>query len=162
MWNGPNPVSAVERRKVPRRVYFTLREEELPLVLSKVPPAWRDLFTVDVRVEGGPAHPDRDAFVDFVRKGLWNVETAHHGHMPIIEVTGDSTARGTWSMSDDLLFPAGHPWAGALPRRCGYGHYDEEYRKEDGEWKIASMRLTRLAVWDEAEPGARRTEETSR
>ena len=123
---------------------------------------WRDLFTVDVRVEGGPAHPDRDAFVDFVRKGLWNVETAHHGHMPIIEVTGDSTARGTWSMSDDLLFPAGHPWAGALPRRCGYGHYDEEYRKEDGEWKIASMRLTRLVVWDEAVPGTRRPPMASR
>src|SRR5260370_8555366 len=44
-WTGPNPVSAVERRKVPRRIYVTLREEELPRVLPEGPPTWRDLFT---------------------------------------------------------------------------------------------------------------------
>src|SRR6266852_5100340 len=42
------PVSAVERRKVPRRVYVTLREEELPRVLAEVPSTWRDLFTVAI------------------------------------------------------------------------------------------------------------------
>ena len=35
------------------------------------------------------------------------------------------------------------------PRGRGYGfeglgHYEESYRKVDGEWKIASLRLTRL------------------
>lgn len=35
-WTGANPVSAVERRKVPRRTYVTLREEELPRVLAEV------------------------------------------------------------------------------------------------------------------------------
>lgn len=28
----------------------------------------------------------------------------------------------------------------------GYGHYEEEYRREDGEWKIAFLRLTRLKL----------------
>jgi len=119
---------------------------------------WRELFTDDVRVEGGPPHDSRDAFVDFVRRGLENVQ----GHTPIIEVTSESTARGTWAMSDDLLFPAGHPWAGTQPRRCGYGHYEEEYRRVDGDWKIASMRLTRLAEWDEGLPGTRRAPTGSR
>ena len=123
---------------------------------------WRELFTDDVRVEGGPPHDSRDAFVDFVRRGLENVQSAHQGHTPIIEVTSESTARGTWAMSDDLLFPAGHPWAGTQPRRCGYGHYEEEYRKVDGDWKIASMRLTRLAEWDEGLPGTRRAPTGSR
>jgi len=123
---------------------------------------WRDLFTDDVRVEGGPPHEGRDAFVDFVRTGLQDVQSAHQGHMPIIEVISETSARGIWAMSDDLLFPAGHPWAGKEPRRCGYGHYDEEYRRVDGEWKIASMRLTRLVVWDEAVPGTRRPPMASR
>lgn len=48
VWTGPNPVASVERRKVPRRAFVTLREEEIPLVLSKVPAARRDLFTVAV------------------------------------------------------------------------------------------------------------------
>jgi hypothetical protein len=117
---------------------------------------WRELFTEDARVEGGPPHDDRDAFVEFVRKGLDGVQSAHQGHTPIIEVTSPTTAHGTWAMSDDLLFPVGHPWSGSEPRRRGYGHYDEEYRRVDGEWKIASMRLTRIVEWVEAAPGTRR------
>jgi len=146
---------AIEAIKQLKARYFLLMD-------TKRWDEWRDLFTVDVRVEGGPAHNDRDAFVDFVRQGLDGVQSAHQGHMPIIEVTSETTARGTWAMSDDLLFPAGHPWSGTLPRRCGYGHYEEEYRREEGAWRIAAMRLTRLAVWDEAIPGSRRAPRGSR
>jgi hypothetical protein len=28
----------------------------------------------------------------------------------------------------------------------GYGHYHETYRKEAGQWKIATLHLTRLRV----------------
>ena len=28
----------------------------------------------------------------------------------------------------------------------GYGHYREEYKREDGEWRIARTRLERLRV----------------
>jgi hypothetical protein len=28
----------------------------------------------------------------------------------------------------------------------GYGHYHEEYVREDGEWKIARLELSRLRV----------------
>lgn len=35
-WVGENPVSATERRKVPRRVYITLTPEQLAAILREV------------------------------------------------------------------------------------------------------------------------------
>ena len=43
-WVGENPVASTERRKVPKRVYATLRAEEVPLLLAEVPSEWRSLF----------------------------------------------------------------------------------------------------------------------
>ncbi len=48
VWIGPNPVDEVEAPKIPRRVYVTLRAEEVPLVLENTPNAWRDLFATAV------------------------------------------------------------------------------------------------------------------
>ena len=136
---------AIESIKQLKAQYFLLMD-------TKQWEAWRELFTDDVRILGGPDHEGRDAFVAFVRRYLEGARTAHHGHTPIIELTGGSTARGTWAMSDDVLFPPGHPWSGPNPRRRGYGHYEEEYLCVDGEWKIASMRLSRLFMWEEPQP----------
>ena len=62
----------------------------------------------------------------------------HHGHMPEIEVLGDNSARGTWAMDDIVELPG-------LSLR-GWGHYHEQYRKEDGQWRICRIRLTRLRL----------------
>src|SRR5438105_7407747 len=43
-WVGENPVASTERRKVAKRVYATLRAEEVPLLLAEIPTAWRPLF----------------------------------------------------------------------------------------------------------------------
>src|SRR5438132_10602973 len=43
-WVGENPVASTERRKVAKRVYATLRAEEVPLLLAEVPADWRALF----------------------------------------------------------------------------------------------------------------------
>jgi hypothetical protein len=112
---------------------------------------WRGLFTDDLRVEGTKQPPDgsRDAFVDGVRDALTGVQTCHQGHTPIIELTSERTARGVWAMFDELRFPDGHPWSEGYPRRLGYGHYEEEYRKEAGSWRISFLRLARLWVWRE-------------
>jgi hypothetical protein len=115
--------------------------------------AWGELFTEDVRVEGTKQAPDatRATFVEGVSKALEGVNTCHQGHTPIIELTSSSTARGVWSMFDDLRFPEGHPWSEGYLRRVGYGHYEEDYRKDDGVWRISFMRLSRLWVWREAD-----------
>jgi hypothetical protein len=116
---------------------------------------WRELFTEDFTVGGAAVHQaGRDAFVDFVRRHLENVSSFHQGSMPVIEILGETSARARWSMSDDLRLPAGHPWSGAQPiRRLGYGHYDEEYRREGGRWKISRMELSRLRVWSVPDEG---------
>ena len=43
-WVGENPVASTERRKVAKRVYATLRAEEVPLLLAEVPADWCPLF----------------------------------------------------------------------------------------------------------------------
>jgi integrase len=43
-WVGENPVASTERRKVARRIYATLRAEEVPLLLAEVPAEWLPLF----------------------------------------------------------------------------------------------------------------------
>src|SRR5213082_286859 len=43
-WVGENPVASTERRRVAKRVYATLRAEEVPLLLAEIPADWRPLF----------------------------------------------------------------------------------------------------------------------
>lgn len=84
-----------------------------------------------------------DAFVERVATNIGPLITTHHGHQSEIDVTGDSEASGIWPMEDVLVWPKdGY-------RLRGTGHYWETYRKIDGEWKIASMKLTRLYVYVE-------------
>jgi hypothetical protein len=78
----------------------------------------------------------------YVRGHVDPVTTVHHGHMPEIEITSATTASGIWSMEDMLRWPEGSP----ISSIHGYGHYHETYEKIDGEWRIASCRLTRLRV----------------
>lgn len=103
--------------------------------------AMRQVFTDDVVIDTSEAGGERvagaDAFMEFLREALADAVTVHHGHMPIIEVTSDDTATGTWAMSDIVIFPGGM-------RLDGHGHYHETYEKVAGGWRIASSRLTRL------------------
>ena len=70
------------------------------------------------------------------------VTTVHHGHNPVIELTSDTTARGTWAMEDRLWWSEG----GREEWLHGFGHYHEEYRREDGRWLISRRQLTRVRV----------------
>ncbi len=85
-----------------------------------------------------------EAIVASVSEALEGTRTVHHGHMPEIEMTGPDTARGTWAMFDYVEWPA--PAAGARVGIRGYGHYHEEYVREDGAWRISRSRLERLRV----------------
>jgi hypothetical protein len=94
--------------------------------------------------EGDVDERGRDAVVRSVSGVLEGVRTVHHGHMPEIEITGRDTAHGTWAMFDYVEFPSDP--TGARSGLRGYGHYTEDYVREDGEWRIASLRLSRLRV----------------
>jgi len=77
-----------------------------------------------------------------VRGFVGDVVTVHHGHMPEIEITSPTTARGIWAMEDMLRWPAGAP----MREMHGYGHYHETYEKVDGRWRIKTIQLSRLRV----------------
>jgi hypothetical protein len=115
---------------------------------------WDDLrlqFVDDCVFDGTSSpFPDADAFVASLSTAHAETRTVHHGHMPEIVLTGATTARGIWSMVDYVAWPGDAPYQVAdspgMWGVMGYGYYQEEYRKEDGLWKISLLRLTRLRV----------------
>jgi hypothetical protein len=109
----------------------------------------RGLFTDDARFDNlVVACPDADTFVRAVAERHATTTTVHHGHLPEIELTGPMTARGRWPFFDYLEWPTGeHPPEFPQHRGFrGYGHYEEEYRKDGDDWKISFMRITRVRV----------------
>ncbi|PWI10449.1 nuclear transport factor 2 family protein [Streptomyces sp. NWU339] len=106
-------------------------------------PELRSLFTDDAVFEIGEsssAPRTTEEFVTSVGRHLGEAMSVHHGHMPEIEIVDAGTAHGIWSMFD-VVEPS--PSSG-YPVLTGYGHYTEDYRKVDGQWRIARLRLTRL------------------
>jgi hypothetical protein len=78
----------------------------------------------------------------FIRNAVYDLVTVHHGHMPEIEISSPTTAKGIWAMEDVLRWPEG----ASVKSLHGYGHYHETYRKVDGAWRIQTSLLTRLRV----------------
>jgi hypothetical protein len=104
---------------------------------------WGMVFATDCVMEVPEAdmvNHGREEIVTNVSTALVGARTAHHGHMPEIEITSDTTATGIWSMEDMLQWPEGGP----MRTLHGYGHYHETYEKLDGDWRIKTMKLTRL------------------
>lgn len=93
-----------------------------------------DGFDDDAVITGGKA------MAEFVARITVGVVTAHHGHMPEIDILGPDSARGVWAMEDRLWRPA----ESATPVMHGWGHYHETYEKRGGRWLISSMRITKL------------------
>jgi hypothetical protein len=85
-----------------------------------------------------------DKVLGMFGEGLGGMHSVHHGHMPIIEITSETTATGIWAMEDRIYW--GKPSdakKGALYLH-GFGHYHETYVKTDAGWRIETVRLTRL------------------
>jgi len=117
----------------------------------------REVFLPDAIFEGThrPLH-GADEFVAANRSRFANAKTVHHGHMPEIRLLGPGLARGIWAMFDWVEFDAAAVDGADAEVRdysgySGYGHYEEEYRKLQGEWRISRLRLKRLRV--ESLPG---------
>ena len=104
----------------------------------------RDVFTDDVDFdsakEGEYQFDGVEGFIGYVSKNLVTATTIHHGHMPMIDLTGNGEASVIWAMMDYVENPE-------TPRKfVGYGHYHERYRLVDGKWRIAAWRISRLRV----------------
>jgi hypothetical protein len=115
---------------------------------------WGMLFTEnaildvseDVTPEMGPqVIHGRAAIVAQVRGVVDTARTTHQVHSPEISVISATAATGIWAMHDVVVWPDGaaRPVPG-LNSLTGFGHYHETYALVAGEWRIASLRLTRL------------------
>lgn len=86
-------------------------------------------------VDGKLRYEGRDAIMEFLKKTPFAVgEVAITVHQPAsaeIEITSETTAKGTWRLYNPVWF-----------RHTGHSYmllafYHDEYEKIDGEWKIS-------------------------
>ena len=102
--------------------------------------ALTEVFTKDAVLQWGPeagqVMEGRDAILAGLMTNLEGAVTVHQGHMPEIELIDSEHARGIWAMTDRVDHPD--------YLLIGHGHYHEEYLRQDGHWRIARLKLTRL------------------
>ena len=106
--------------------------------------AFGDLMTDDFELDlsGTSAQgtfKGRQAALQTIRASIETAKTVHQVHNPEITLNeqGDE-ARVIWAMQDRVVWPE------TGQSLTGYGHYNECWRKENDEWKLAAQKLTRL------------------
>lgn len=102
-----------------------------------------EVLTGDVIAEysDGDLHYDgSEAVIKFLTESIGgpDILTMHTGHMPEITLIGDTTATGVWYLHDIVIVPA------VKLMIQGNGVYHDEYRKENGEWRISKTGYQRL------------------
>jgi hypothetical protein len=111
--------------------------------------ALKTLFADDIRFDGfgsAPNGSDGATFIKGVTARLKDAVTFHHCHMPDIVFVGPDLARAVWAMEDYMEWdePIGLADAPQARGIHGFGHYEEEYCRVDGIWKMRHLRLRRL------------------
>lgn len=136
----PEDLVEIERIKQLKARYFQLMDQKRWAEWALV---FCEDVTIDTTEEGSPLIHGRQTFLEYLPPILQDVRTCHHGHSPIISLTGPDRAEGTWAMEDMLWWPAGSP----VEHLWGLGWYEEKYLLEaDGEWRIAHLKLRRIRV----------------
>ena len=84
----------------------------------------------------------RDEAVAAVRGELDGATIAHHIHVPEIDLRGDE-AYVVCAMQDEVIWA--QPKDGVVSLN-GYGQYHQRFVRQNREWKLAGLRLTRIHV----------------
>jgi hypothetical protein len=87
----------------------------------------------------GPIIRGRDAIIAWVRQAYADHTAVHHGHCHEVTIDSETEAHGVIAMND-LIRDASR----TKTLLSAAGHYWERYHFEDGQWRIAHTRLTRL------------------
>jgi hypothetical protein len=109
----------------------------------------REVWAPDARLivpEAGKDEVGVEAVIAYVSNATTGQVSVHHGHMPVIDITSDTTATGVWAMEDRLYRSKDHPLEDGSTFLHGFGHYHETYVKLDAGWRIQTTKLTRLRV----------------
>ena len=134
-------LEAIEAIRALKARYFRFMDTKLWDELPSV-------FTPDLKIispdgkiwlEGG------DAYAASLKYGLESAISCHQGLTAEIEIIDEDNARGVWAMQDVIEWADRHPREG-WKAITGRGHYHETYRRTDGEWRIATLTLTRLRL----------------
>jgi hypothetical protein len=138
--NELEKVLAIEEiKRVKARYFYGLDHKDWSM--------WRrDVFAPDARMEVpeiGAAVSGLENVIAWVAERMAQQDSIHHGHMPDIEFTSDTTAKVIWAMEDRLYWKGPEP-ATSHTYLHGFGHYHETYAKLSVGWRITSTRLTRL------------------
>ena len=106
-------------------------------------PRFADVLAREAVAGGGSQQiVGRAAVVDYIASACEGVRTAHQGFLPEIELVAEGRASGVWAMSDYFAVNDTDPPVGFT----GFGHYFDDYIYEDGAWRIAATRLTRIKI----------------
>jgi len=116
--------------------YAILFTDDAVMDLSQVLPAGTPVEKLSLT---GP-----DSIVAQTRDLLSDAIMIHNGYTHEINVISPDEATGVWAMEDRVIFPAGVASPFPFRRSHNFGRYYEEYRKVEGSWKIARLRLIRL------------------
>ena len=116
---------------------------------------YADVYTEDVELDtrdsGGPLVEGRKAVVEMVRGSVGTTITVHQVHSPELTMLSADEAEAIFAMQDRLIWPEDKARELGASGMTGYGHYRERYRRcEDGAWRIARSRLTRLYIETDA------------
>lgn len=102
------------------------------------------LFTDDVQVDyrGGGYRvtlSGKENMLEFLANSFHSGAVAmHHGHMPEITLTGEDTATGIWYLEDIFITLE------TKSHTIGTAIYKDEYRRENGVWKISRTEYDRV------------------
>lgn len=108
------------------------------------------LFVNEARFEGfGGISKDATVaeFVALIAQGLEGSITVHHLHHHEIDTVDADHARAVWAMMDYNEWPNSGSALRSFPEAtgyCGYGFYEETYKRYDSSWRIEFMRLVRI------------------